>query len=309
MQPINEQLVPIINAVNGTIGVFAQHVETGKQFALNADQRFLMASVYKIPIAVYGLHLVEQGKLDLEKIISIEYADLVTGSGILHKHFIYPGVALSIHNLLRLMLTLSDNSATDIFLNQVGGPTAVNQFLKAKGFTEIEVSSTCLQTLLKQAGVIEAFGITKCTVEEFEKLEKSVPVDISQKAAREFAQETLRNTTTPQQMSKLLLQIQQHIILSQQSSKFLIGIMQQCKTGTNRIRALLPPTVKVADKTGTISGIANDVAIIELPEKAGNLILSIFVKADKPLPELERAIAEIAQILVASFTGCQPALA
>ena len=104
-----ERLAPI---AGGTVGVAAVHLETGREVYLNGDESFPMASTYKVPIAVQLLTLVDGGERSLEEMIEIEPADLHPGSGTLSRLFNDPGVALSLHNLMELMLLISDNSAT-----------------------------------------------------------------------------------------------------------------------------------------------------------------------------------------------------
>lgn len=74
--------------------------------------------------------------------------------------------------------------------------------------------------------------------------------------------------------------------------------MRHCKTGVNRIRALLPANILVADKTGTITDTTNDAAIIELPENKGQLVLVIFIKnSTKTKEHDEKTIAQIVRAI------------
>jgi len=58
----------------------------------------------------------------------------------------------------------------------------------------------------------------------------------------------------------------------------------------------LPEVTVVAHKTGTIGGTTNDVGIITLPDGAGHVIVTAFVKdSTRPVPEREKAIAEVAR--------------
>src|SRR5512133_3783274 len=91
----------------GLVGVAAIHVETGRVARWNAAERFPMASTYKVPIAVQLLHLVDEGQVRLDRMIEIRQRDLHPGSGTLSRLFDKPGLALSIRNLLELMLLIS----------------------------------------------------------------------------------------------------------------------------------------------------------------------------------------------------------
>lgn len=85
--------------------------------------------------------------------------------------------------------------------------------------------------------------------------------------------------------------------LSPAMSDLLMDIMYRCETGQARIKGLLPPGIRVAHKTGTLNmGITNDVGIIELPDGAGHVALSVFVKEATANTETqERHIAQVAR--------------
>jgi beta-lactamase class A len=72
--------------------------------------------------------------------------------------------------------------------------------------------------------------------------------------------------------------------------------MRRCQTGEARLKGILPANTEVAHKTGTIGGTTNDVGIITLPDNAGHVAISVFVKSsEKEIPAREQVIAEIAR--------------
>jgi beta-lactamase class A len=103
-----------------------------------------------------------------------------------------------------------------------------------------------------------------------------------------------RDTTTPVAMAELLARIFNGKALSPESTKILIGMMERCRTGGDRLRALLPPGTQVADKTGTIGGSVNDVGVITLPEGAGSVVVAVYIKgSDAAYEAREKTIAQI----------------
>ncbi len=60
MDALHAELTRIATSVRGTVGVCAQHIERQHRIAYNADMRFPMASVFKLPVAVCLLTLVER---------------------------------------------------------------------------------------------------------------------------------------------------------------------------------------------------------------------------------------------------------
>ena len=86
-------------------------------------------------------------------------------------------------------------------------------------------------------------------------------------------------------------------------SDLLLDIMYRCETGPARIKGLLPPNIRVAHKTGTLNmGITNDVGILDLPDGAGHVVLSVFVKEATGNAEAqERQIAQVARAVYDYF--------
>ena len=122
--PLLEELARIAAASKGTVGVSTIDLATGDVTAFNADDRFKMASTFKVPVAVYALRMAQEGRLSLTEPIPVRREDMVA-PGILFEHFRHPGVAISLLNAMELSITTSDNGATDIILQRVGGPAAV----------------------------------------------------------------------------------------------------------------------------------------------------------------------------------------
>ena len=100
----------IAAAVNGTVGVALLHLESGIEVAVNGEMKFPLASTYKIPMAALGLQLADRGELDLASMVALADERRVVSS-VVDSTFPHPGVALSLLNLMEVMLTESDNTA------------------------------------------------------------------------------------------------------------------------------------------------------------------------------------------------------
>lgn len=115
-----------------------------------------------------------------------------------------------------------------------------------------------------------------------------------------------RDTSTPEAMSGLLMKLYTQPILKPETKTLLLDVMRRCETGLTRLKGVLPPNTEVMHKTGTIGMTANDVGIMTLPGDAGHVVISVFTKSsEKPLPERERAIAEVARALHDYFLFCR----
>jgi beta-lactamase class A len=260
---LTESLAPWLTAINGTVGIFASQSRKGILFLHNSDEIFYLANTYKVPIAVQCLRCVDSGKLSLDQWVEVSQQDLPDYSPILDdRHFSYPGVKLSLRNLLRLMIEYSDNTASDLVLEQAGGIAEVNKFLQ-----------------------------------EFD-LKKDISINLSVKESFKLTQVGSEDSSTPAAMANLMNQLVAGKFLSASSTEFLLSCMERCKTGGARIRALLPEGTVVASKTGTITGYVHDIGVIDLPEKDEKLTLAIYIKeTTASQKEAENVIANISKII------------
>jgi beta-lactamase class A len=263
--------------------------------SLNGAEGFPMASTFKVPVAIELLTRVDAGELQLDQMIPLKPSDLHPGSGTLADLFNKPGVALSVRNLLELMLLISDNSATDVVLRLAGGGPAVTARMEKLGIRGIRVDRPTAQLIADWIGVRQLPPPEQWTPEGFEAAFNAVTPEEQKAAARRFDQDP-RDTATPDAMAALLQRIYRRDLLKPASAELLLDIMSRCRTGEARLRGLLPEGTPVAHKTGTIGGTTNDVGIITLPGGAGHVAIAVFVKASaKEVPARERAIAEISR--------------
>lgn len=279
----------------GKMGIGCIHIESGHAAYLNADEPFPMASSYKVAIATQLMHRVDQGKLSLDKMITVRPGDLSPGSGELGHLLDDPGVVLSVHNLLELMLLISDNSATDMCLTQAGGAKDVTKRMKEIGCEGIRVDRSTYHLIADYVGFKRRPDREELSKKVLVELSEEVSEEEQKAAAKAFAADA-RDAATPRAMAKLLRLLWTDQAVKPESCAVIRDIMSRCETGETRLKGLLPAGTPVAHKTGTIGGATNDVGVITLPGNAGHVIVAAFVKdSTKEIPERERAIAEVAR--------------
>lgn len=256
---------------DGAVGIAVRDLQSGEAVGVNTDTMFPMASTYKVAVAGKILSLADAGGLSLDERLP------------------RLGASLSVMNLMDLMLTRSDNEATDALVARAGGPQAVNGWLQSIGIRGQRVDSNT-RTLLARAKEVTAAGD-----------ENAMEATLSARArdARDlpniaFASDP-RDTSTPRAMNDLLSAISHGKALKGRSTTMLLSIMARCKTGKARLVAMLPPGTPVAHKTGTLNGIGNDAGIVTLPN--GRMFaISVFVMKDrKGHASRDRIMAEAAR--------------
>jgi len=297
LQRLEREIARLAKVGGGVVGVTAIHLETGRRVSLNGSDRFPMASTFKVPIAVQLLTRVDAGEVKLDQMIEIKQNDLHPGSGTLSELFNKGGLALSVRNLMELMLLISDNSATDVLLKVAGGADAVTSRMRQLGIEGINVNRSTALLIADWIGATNLPPEDKWSPTAFDTAFEMVKPEEQKAAAKRFDLDA-RDTSTPDGMAALLERIYRKDLLKEKSADLLLDIMKRCQTGQARLKGLLPAGTEVAHKTGTIGGSTNDVGIMTLPDNAGHVALAVFVKSsEKEISARERAIAEIARAI------------
>lgn len=298
-QRLERELARLAKQAGGTVGASAVHIETGRRLSLNGTERFPMASVYKIPIAIQVLARVDQGEVKLDQMIEVKPSDL-RPNGTIRELLGKPGLSLSVRNLLELLLLVGDNSAADLLLRVAGGPEAVTSRMRTLGIKDLDVSRPIINVLADSVG-IRLPPEREWTPELLDRLYESTTPESRQAAAAKWETDP-RDTSTPDAMIALLARIQRQDLLKPETAALLLDGMLRNQDGDTRLKGMLPPDTVVAHKMGTIGTTANDVGIITLPDSAGHIAIAVFVKSsEREMPERERAIAQIARAVYDYF--------
>lgn len=292
------ELTRLSSAAGGVVGVTLIHLESGRTLSLNGDLRFPMASTFKIAVAGAVLSQVDAGALKLDQMVEVP-TDMLVESDVIADRFIHPGVSLSVANLLELMLTESDNTATDVLVKLSGGPAAANAWLARLGVRDQHVDRD-----------------TSGLLRDFFDMGPGPYLPAARRAAaarpglwrtasslNAAYDDDVRDTSTPEAMGQMLAAIYRGQGLSPSSRDLLIQIMQRCRTGEARLKALLPEGTVLAHKTGTLGATVNDVGVMTLPNGKGRLVIAVMIKKSPKETEVrERVIAEIARAAHDYFT-------
>ena len=126
-QPLAASIAQVATGLAGRVGFAAQEIGADEVIAFRGDESFAMASTYKVAISTALLDRVDRGELSLGQMVDITRDMLVVGESALAETFVHSGIQLSVANLIEVMITESDNSATDICMGAVGAEFQVQQ--------------------------------------------------------------------------------------------------------------------------------------------------------------------------------------
>ena len=289
-------------AAGGRVGVAAWRLDgEGPRVLVNGDEPFPMASTFKVAVAGAVLAAVEAETLDLAGMVAVAPEEHVP-SDIIAERFVHPGLELSLANLIELMLTESDNTATDVVVRLAGGPRAVTGWVRAQGIDDLRVDRDT-------AGLLrDFFSLPEGPFGQALAAAVQADPDLVRRGARpnpDFYGDP-RDTATPRAMAALLERIFAGRALGTRGTAFLRAAMHRCRTGEGRLKGRLPPGTAVAHKTGTIGGTLNDVGVISLPGGAGDVVVAVFVKeSERDFEVREAAIADIGRAVHDFFLFAQ----
>lgn len=117
-QSLRVQLESLALRHNGKVGLYAQNLKTGQTVSVNANALVPTASTIKLAVFVEAFHQIKEGKRRLAEKVKVNKEDIVEGSGIL-QYLTIPR-ELPLEDLIVLMMIESDNSATNLVIDQVG---------------------------------------------------------------------------------------------------------------------------------------------------------------------------------------------
>jgi len=271
---IQQSVEAIIARGRGRIGVAAADLDGGGQVLIHGDMPFPMASTVKIAVAATFLAGVEQGRFRLDQTLPMMMPST-------ERHYrsteapLRPGPMMAAQQLMELMITRSDNHATDGLITAVGGVGAINAWLVKAGIVGQHLDNT-IATMVRDDG----------------RINPATTIDP-------------RNASTPRAMLALLAAIDRGGALSPQSRAVLLDTMTRTSTGKNRMRAGLPDGTVFAHKTGTLQGVTDDVGIIRLPD-GRHLALAIFITGPEGHTPHATMIAQVTRALYDGYTQSVP---
>jgi beta-lactamase class A len=288
----------IAHQTDGTAGIAALHLGTGRLLALNGDEHFPLASVCKVPIAMHILALVDEGKFSLNQDIEVLPRDVWSGVSQIAPR--WPNQKrFRLGEMLELMVARSDNTAEEtLFRIGGGGPAMAARFRQWK-IEDVRVDRSERQYVLDFSGVEPSPPPEQWTDEGLAERINAVPEALRYKASLQTLKDP-RDKGTPKGTVAMFSRLFRGELLSRSSTAYLIDILKSTTTSPTRIKGALPPGTVVAHKTGSylavhgVVGATNDSGVIFLPN-GGQLAISVYVKAStRKDADRDRVIAQAA---------------
>lgn len=243
------------------LGVAFMDMKSGFSVMNEPDRRFPLASVFKVFILIEAFRKRAAGELSFDERITVTADQLREGSGIL-KNF-HPGFTLSFYDFIYLMMSYSDNTATDVVISRVCLEDVRNDVVKRFGFDSTRIDYTSKEMLNAAYSAPAPDG--------------EMMKDGSRASYRfgpYFDCTSEKNLdSTPSDVLKVLRMLYESGFMAKEDTAELLDVMKKCAIN-NRIPAKLPHEAVVAHKTGSLDRVVNDAGLVYAPN--GTYALAAF---------------------------------
>jgi beta-lactamase class A len=234
---LRRTLDSIADAHRGVVGYAVHNLETGERMSRRGDETFPTASLIKVPILVTLYDLVEKGQIALDDKLIVLKNDKVPGSGTLQ--FMHDGLEITVHDAAWLMTTISDNTATNLLLDEI--------------------------IIRRVWEKMEALGLmnTKVHSKSFLRV-SSFAMDSSRKYGL--------GVTTPNEMARLFELLARGAAVSPKSDSAMLSILE--RNDDDKLLQRFAGGVRAAHKTGANSDMRTECSLFYLPARVVACVLT-----------------------------------
>ncbi len=258
-------------AAKGDFALAFEDVQSGKRLLINARENFHAASTMKTPVMVEVYKQAAAGKFSLQDSIPVHqnFKSIADGSEFIlnqssdSEQELYKviGKRKSIYDLLYLMIIQSSNLATNLIIERVGADN-VNKTMREMGLADIQVLRG---------------------VEDIKAYEKG-----------------MNNVTNAYDQLLLYSKLAGGSLINPASSEQMLNILLDQKFN-EIIPARLPKNVKVAHKTGSITGVQHDAGIVFLPDGRKYVLVLLSKNLEDEAAGVE-VLARVSELVYREFT-------
>jgi beta-lactamase class A len=293
------------------IGVYVRDLDTGETVSHRATQRWYLASMVKVPVAIAVLRGVERGDFTLDTPVTLRASDYVDGAGSTNHKPV--GAAVRIRALLEQMIIHSDNTASDMLIDLVGiaEVNAVVESLVPGRFGRItslsDVRRAIYGQLTPRAERLEGRDLLALRRQPSDAERLKLLSHLTGTPVAEFRQPSLDaayaayyasglNAAPLEAYGELLEALVDGKALRPTYTGYLLAMMERVVTGKRRIQLGLPKDVRFAQKTGTQRGRICDGGLVRTPPSASGARRLLVVACTRDEPSLERSEMALAQV-------------
>ena len=291
---LKRKLERIMLGINAEWAIYVKFMASNEKIAINAEAPVDTMSVIKLPLLVTLHREQEAGRVNFDQRLTLQTRDKRWGTGVLRT--LDDGLSFSLRDAATLMIIQSDNTATDLCFEAVGGPGRVNQAMRELGLSSITAVGTAFDWFSSLATAIDA-SFARFNPEELFRagIPDLSPNDLA--AARErfhFDVDRPYSLASAREIGRLLEMIWSGECASPGSCEEMKKTLRLQQFRSRIPKYLFGATA--ANKTGDFEPfIANDVGVIE-PHGAPPIIACFFASRHRGIwGDLDEAIARMSE--------------
>ena len=290
VETLAARIADVADETGGIVGVSATQLATGRHIGYREDEPFPTASVIKLPLLVTLYADAIAGRIDLSERVRYREDTKVAGSGVLQ--YLDDGLDPTLRDLAVLMMSVSDNTATDLLLDRVG-KDRVEATMDGYGLSSIRIPFDIREMLM------ELVDMDHSKPGGYDELRRLLRLSAGSGGRSLIPSQADRST--PADMCRLLELVESRAILDADACSAIVELMKRIQSGT-RLPGLLPKGTVVAHKTGSYRRVKNDVGIVYAPN--GPYAVAIFARElTRDNIDDERALARISLAIYEEFAG------
>jgi beta-lactamase class A len=264
VQTVEAEIADLAEDTGGIVGVAATQFATGRHIGYREDELFPTASVIKLPLLVTLYEDAIAGRIDLSERVTYRGETKVAGSGVLQ--YLDDGLRPTLRDLAVLMMSVSDNTATDLLFDRVG-KDRIEATMDRLGLASIRAPFDIREMLM------ELVDMDHSKPGGYDELRRLLRISAGTGGRSMIPEQADR--TTPADMCRLLELIETRAILDADACTAILELMKRIQSAT-RIPGLLPKGTVVAHKTGSYRRLRNDVGIVYAPN--GPYAIALFAR-------------------------------
>lgn len=294
----------IWRAFPGKTGIAVQRIDgdwiTGKRLG----EWFPQQSVSKMWVALTVLDQVDSGRLRLDQKVRITMDDLAVFHQPIRERVVANGtIEVPISELLEQAITASDNTANDSLLRAVGGPQAVRSLIERKALGRIRFGpgERLLQSQIAGLNWQQDYAIGR----RFYAAREAVPIEKRRAALDAYLADPV-DGAAPDAIAGALARLARGELLSPNSTRLMLAMMERTSSGPNRLKAGVPAGWRFGHKTGTgqilspVSTGYNDIGIMTAPDGTRYAVVVMIASTTAAVPDRMAMMQAVSRAVAAN---------
>ena len=286
-QYLRDRLSELGRAFNGRVGIAVRSVDDGWHAGWKADELYPQQSVSKLWVAITALDAADRGRVRMSDKVTLGRGDLTLFHQPIAAKILGGGYTTTLDDLMFKAITTSDNTCTDKLMRSVGGPEAVRAMIARKDLGAIRFYNGERALQSKIAGLI--WSPSYSVGNAFYQARDALPQSVRSAAFNRYIEDPY-DGAAPSAIVGALARLKRGELLSPESTRRLLYVMGNTKTGANRLKGGLKPGWTLSHKTGTGQTLGptqagyNDIGVLTAPDGRSYAVAVMIKKTSVPLP-------------------------